>query len=158
VVNFDVPAQPEDYIHRVGRTARAGATGEAYTFVSPDEEAELRSIERAVGRAIPRRTLEGFDYTAKETERFEVPVGERVAAMRAQRQKARERQKEKEARKQGGGATNPSGTTGGARAGAGPRSGSSSSRPTSGGGSASRGRRGPRRPGGGGGSPSGSAS
>jgi ATP-dependent RNA helicase RhlE len=49
VVNFDVPAAPEDYIHRVGRTARAGAVGDAVTFVSPAEEADLRSIERAIG-------------------------------------------------------------------------------------------------------------
>ena len=43
VVNFDVPLVPEDYIHRVGRTARAEATGDAFTFVSPQEEADLRS-------------------------------------------------------------------------------------------------------------------
>jgi len=62
VVNFDVPKVPEDYIHRVGRTARAGATGEAFTFVSPEEEGDVRSIERAVGRRLPRRTLAGFEY------------------------------------------------------------------------------------------------
>jgi ATP-dependent RNA helicase RhlE len=153
VVNFDVPAQPEDYIHRVGRTARAGATGEAYTFVSPEEEAELRSIERAVGRSIPRRTLDGFDYTAKESERFEVPVAERVAAMRAQRQKARERQKENEARRARSGGAPSSG--GSPKSGGGPSSGSAKGGGASGG-SASRSgagsgrRRGPRRPGGGG--------
>ena len=99
VVNFDVPAQAEDYIHRVGRTARAGATGEAYTFVSPEEESELRAIEHAVGRKIDRRKLEGFDYTAKAAERFEIPMGERIAAIREQRKKARERQKANEARR-----------------------------------------------------------
>ena len=50
VVNFDVPLVPEDYIHRVGRTARAETTGDAFTFVSPEEEGELRGIERAIGR------------------------------------------------------------------------------------------------------------
>ena len=54
VVNFDVPNQPEDYIHRVGRTARADATGDAYTLVSPGEEKGLGAIERAVGVRIPR--------------------------------------------------------------------------------------------------------
>src|SRR5216117_2975740 len=49
VVNFDVPAVPDDYIHRVGRTARAEATGAAFTFVSPEEEGDLRAIERAIG-------------------------------------------------------------------------------------------------------------
>jgi ATP-dependent RNA helicase RhlE len=62
VVNFDVPAAPEDYIHRVGRTGRAEATGEAFTFVSPEEEAPLRAIERAIGRPLPRVMLPDFDY------------------------------------------------------------------------------------------------
>ena len=53
VVNFDVPHLPEDYIHRVGRTARAEATGDAFTFVAPEEEGELRQIERAVGNGCP---------------------------------------------------------------------------------------------------------
>jgi len=91
VVNFDVPNVADDYIHRVGRTARAGATGEAYTFVSPEEEANVRGIERAVGRSIVRRTLEDFDYGAPEEERFEVPVGERVAALKARRKRERQR-------------------------------------------------------------------
>jgi ATP-dependent RNA helicase RhlE len=57
VINFDVPGQPEDYVHRVGRTARAGATGDALTFVSPSEEGGLRAIERTVGRRIDRRQI-----------------------------------------------------------------------------------------------------
>jgi ATP-dependent RNA helicase RhlE len=57
VVNFDVPKAPEDYIHRVGRTARAGAAGDAITLVSPEEEADLQAIERGVGRRITRRAL-----------------------------------------------------------------------------------------------------
>jgi ATP-dependent RNA helicase RhlE len=85
VVNFDVPHLPEDYIHRVGRTARAGATGEALTFVSAEEVNELRAIERTVAKDLPRRTLDGFDYQAKPAERLEIPVADRLAAMRAQR-------------------------------------------------------------------------
>jgi ATP-dependent RNA helicase RhlE len=61
VVNFDVPAVPEDYVHRVGRTGRAEATGDAFTFVSPQEEADLRRIEQAIGRKLPRITVPGFD-------------------------------------------------------------------------------------------------
>jgi ATP-dependent RNA helicase RhlE len=64
VINFDVPHVAEDYIHRVGRTARAERTGSAFTFVSPDEESDLRGIEKAVGRRLPRVTLPDFDYTA----------------------------------------------------------------------------------------------
>ena len=91
VINFDVPHVPDDYIHRVGRTARAGATGEALTFVSPEEVNELRAIERAVAKVLPRRTVDGFDYQAKPAERFEIPVAERLAAMRAQKAQARAR-------------------------------------------------------------------
>jgi len=104
VVNFDVPNVPEDYIHRVGRTARADATGDAFTFVSPEEEPDLRAIERAVGRSLPRITVSGFDYGQKPVERFEVPIGERIAAIRARRAEERKRAKEKEERRTRGGA------------------------------------------------------
>ncbi|HET6638883.1 MAG TPA: DEAD/DEAH box helicase [Gemmatimonadota bacterium] len=73
VVNFDVPHTPDDYIHRVGRTARAELTGDAYTLVSPEEEPTIRAIERALGRAIDRRTVEGFDYQAPVESRLEAP-------------------------------------------------------------------------------------
>jgi ATP-dependent RNA helicase RhlE len=62
VVNFDVPAASEDYIHRVGRTGRAEATGEAFTFVAPEDEPGLRAIERAIGKPLPRVLLPDFDY------------------------------------------------------------------------------------------------
>jgi len=96
VVNFDVPLASEDYIHRVGRTARAELTGEAYTFMSPQEEGDLKSIERAVGKALPRVTIPDFDYAARVTERFEVPIGERLAAHRAHRSNERARTRAKE--------------------------------------------------------------
>ncbi|HEU5197162.1 MAG TPA: DEAD/DEAH box helicase [Methylomirabilota bacterium] len=85
VVNFDVPPAPEDYIHRVGRTARAEAVGDALTLVSPAEEADLRSIERAVGTRIRRVTLPNFDYTARPAERLEIPLAQRLAAHRGHR-------------------------------------------------------------------------
>jgi len=99
VVNFDVPAMPEDYIHRVGRTARAEATGDAYTFVSPEEEADLRAIERAVGKPLPRVTVQGFDYAHKPNERFEVPIAERIAEIRKRKAEERARAKAKAERK-----------------------------------------------------------
>ncbi len=102
VVNFDVPNVPEDYIHRVGRTARAGATGEAFTFVAPDEEGELRAIERAVGKSIPRRKLEGFNYDSKPAEKLEIPIQERIAEIRARKADERARAKAKLERKAGG--------------------------------------------------------
>jgi len=99
VVNFDVPGVADDYIHRSGRTARAEATGDAFTFVSPDEEGDLRAIERAFGKPIPRVTVPGFDYTARTTERLEIPLGERIAAIRARKTQERARGKENVARR-----------------------------------------------------------
>jgi ATP-dependent RNA helicase RhlE len=61
VVNFDLPNVPEDYVHRIGRTARAGASGAAISLVSPDEMAYLRDIERLIRRSIPRVVVAGFE-------------------------------------------------------------------------------------------------
>src|SRR5262249_1913103 len=72
VVNFDVPNVPEDYIHRVGRTARAEATGDAFTFVAPNEVADMERIERAIAKRLPRITVPGFDYSRRPDERLEV--------------------------------------------------------------------------------------
>jgi ATP-dependent RNA helicase RhlE len=85
VVNFDVPKVPDDYIHRVGRTARAEATGDAFTFVAPEEEADLRDIEKAIHKRLPRITVPGFDYSARPAAPLEVPLGQRIAAIRAQK-------------------------------------------------------------------------
>jgi ATP-dependent RNA helicase RhlE len=89
VVNFDVPSSPEDYVHRVGRTARAEAKGDAFTFVSPGEEADVRGIERVIGRRLPRLTLAGFDYGGRPATKLEVPLHERLAVARAQRAQRR---------------------------------------------------------------------
>ena len=62
VINYDVPQQPEDYVHRIGRTGRAAATGDAYTFMSPDEIAMVRTIERMIGQQIPRISVPGYDF------------------------------------------------------------------------------------------------
>jgi ATP-dependent RNA helicase RhlE len=102
VVNFDVPADPDSYIHRVGRTARAERLGDAWTFVSRQEEGDLRAIERAVGRPIGRRTLEGFDYAKRAAEKLEIPIQERIAEIRARKAEDRRRASAKAARKSGG--------------------------------------------------------
>jgi len=91
VVNFDVPQAPDDYIHRVGRTGRAEATGEAFTFVSPDEEPDLRDIERAIGRRLPRVTVPDFDYAARPKTRFEIPLAQRIAEIRTRKREERAR-------------------------------------------------------------------
>jgi len=62
VINYDVPQQAEDYVHRIGRTGRAAKEGDAYTFMSPDEIGMVRTIERMIGQPIPRISVPGFDF------------------------------------------------------------------------------------------------
>ncbi len=101
VVNFDVPMVPEDYIHRVGRTGRAEATGDAFTFVAPEEEGELKAIEKAISKRLPRVILPGFDYAARAEQKLEVPLAERIAVIRAKKAEDRARAKAKEQRRAG---------------------------------------------------------
>jgi ATP-dependent RNA helicase RhlE len=99
VVNFDVPKVPEDYIHRVGRTARAEAVGDAFTLVAPDEEEDLRRIERVIGKRLPRVMVPDFDYGARAGARLEIPLGDRIAAIRAKKADDRARAQAKSQRR-----------------------------------------------------------
>ena len=63
VINFDVPAAPEDYVHRIGRTGRAGKAGQAFTLVTPVEEPSIRGIEKLTGQALKRVLLPTFGGT-----------------------------------------------------------------------------------------------
>jgi ATP-dependent RNA helicase RhlE len=98
VINFDVPGQPEDYIHRVGRTARAEMTGSAFTFVAPDEEESLRAIEQAIAKRLPRVTLPDFDYQARAAS-LEVPHAQRIAEIRKRKAEDRMRAQANAARR-----------------------------------------------------------
>jgi ATP-dependent RNA helicase RhlE len=62
VISYDVPQQPEDYVHRIGRTGRATKEGDAFTFMSPDEIAMVRTIEAVIGKPIPRVSVPGYDF------------------------------------------------------------------------------------------------
>jgi ATP-dependent RNA helicase RhlE len=101
VVNFDVPEVPDDYIHRVGRTARAEAVGDAFTFVAPDEEQDLRRIERVIGKRLPRVIVPDFDYRSAEGAQLEIPLAERIAAIRAKKAEDRARGEAKKKRRLG---------------------------------------------------------
>src|SRR4051812_21172941 len=68
VVNFDFPMHEEDYVHRIGRTGRAQAVGDAISFITPEDQAQPRSLERFIGRGIVRKKAEGFDYNAAAPE------------------------------------------------------------------------------------------
>jgi ATP-dependent RNA helicase RhlE len=99
VVNFDVPKVPEDYIHRVGRTARAEAVGDAFTFVAPDEDDDLRRIERVLGKRLPRVIVPDFDYAARAGARLEIPIADRIVAIRAKKAEDRARAEAKTRRR-----------------------------------------------------------
>jgi ATP-dependent RNA helicase RhlE len=68
VVNFDFPMHAEDYVHRIGRTGRAQAIGDAISFVMHEDQAALKALERFIGRGITRKRAESFDYNAAGTE------------------------------------------------------------------------------------------
>lgn len=80
VVNYEVPATAEDYIHRVGRTARAGRDGAALTLVSPEEEATLASIERVAGIRLERSKLSGFSDGRSDEQ---IKLTSEIAALRS---------------------------------------------------------------------------
>jgi ATP-dependent RNA helicase RhlE len=76
VVNYDFPMHSEDYVHRIGRTGRAHAVGDAISFVTPEDQGHLRSLERFIGRGIVRKKAEQFDYDAPSPPRQERRRGE----------------------------------------------------------------------------------
>ncbi|MDE3057047.1 MAG: DEAD/DEAH box helicase [Bacteroidota bacterium] len=92
VINFDVPAFAEDYVHRIGRTGRAEATGDAITFVSPAEQMNVKKIERFISKRFVVERFPGFDYSQETVENFH--RGERHEAFshanRPQKQKENE--------------------------------------------------------------------
>jgi ATP-dependent RNA helicase RhlE len=77
VVNFDFPMHAEDYVHRIGRTGRAHAVGDAISFVTPEDHGPLRTLERFIGRGIVRKRAEGFDYAAAAPPMSEAERGDR---------------------------------------------------------------------------------
>jgi ATP-dependent RNA helicase RhlE len=77
VVNFDFPMHAEDYVHRIGRTGRALAIGDAISFVTPEDHAALRTLERFIGRGVVRKRAEGFDYQSAAPASLEPERGER---------------------------------------------------------------------------------
>jgi ATP-dependent RNA helicase RhlE len=64
VINYDIPDTTDAYIHRIGRTGRAEREGDAFTLITPDDDATVRALERVLGKPIARRRLDGFDYAA----------------------------------------------------------------------------------------------
>jgi len=68
VINFDMPDTADAYIHRIGRTGRAQRSGEAFTFVTPDNEALVKKIEKIMKKKLPRKTLHDFDYSIPKPE------------------------------------------------------------------------------------------
>lgn len=123
VINFDLPNVPEDYVHRIGRTGRAGANGEALSLVSGDESKLLRDIERLIKRSIPRQVIAGFEVDPNAPVTRSVDADDRPPA-----QRRRPSRPGGNARGAGGGNGNSSGrarSSGGGRSGPSARGNSS---------------------------------
>jgi ATP-dependent RNA helicase RhlE len=88
VVNYELPNVPEDYVHRIGRTGRAGSSGEAVSLVCSDESAFLRDIERLTNRSIERVVIEGFAPAPGAARASQPPAGERRQRQEPRRGKA----------------------------------------------------------------------
>ena len=86
VINYDVPENPEDYVHRIGRTGRALAVGDAYTLSTPENESDVRDIERFIGKQIPRLKLPGFEYKALSVVKAVAKVHQAYQGRRATKQ------------------------------------------------------------------------
>ena len=127
VINYDFPMHSEDYVHRIGRTGRAHAVGDAISFVSPDENGDLRSVERFIGRGIVRKRAEGFNYQAaaepmsREDERPRQPQGQRQGQGGRGRSQGQSRPQGNSSASRSGGGPRPSAA--GPRGGSAPRSG-----------------------------------
>jgi ATP-dependent RNA helicase RhlE len=115
VVNFELPHVPEDYVHRIGRTGRAGATGEAVSLVSPEEGGRLRDIERVIRRSLPRVPVPGFEPGRPGSQPAEVIESEDRPPRPARRPSAPARKPARE------GSRGPVGANGSARNGSGPK-------------------------------------
>ena len=82
IVNFDIPEDPEVYVHRVGRTARMGAAGKAFTIVSRDQGDQLTNVEALINMVIPQATIEGFEPTPPPADWIDVMPGDAPAGPR----------------------------------------------------------------------------
>src|SRR4051812_40980097 len=85
VVNFDFPMHSEDYVHRIGRTGRAHAVGDAISFITPEDQTPLRALERFIGRGIVRKKAEGFDYNMEAPPREDRVRGQPRGDLRERR-------------------------------------------------------------------------
>ena len=88
VINYDIPFHPEDYVHRIGRTARAMASGTAYTFASPGEESSIRSIEKTIGMSLNLHEWEGMAELRKVKSEPSKPRRPRKKRARANKNEA----------------------------------------------------------------------
>ncbi len=88
VINYDAPKDPEGYVHRVGRTARAGETGVAITFMSGGEIGDVKAVEHLLGSKIPRVNIPGFSVFAEEGEGAEITTTTEVPKDKRSQQKA----------------------------------------------------------------------
>ena len=132
VVNFDLPNVPEDYVHRIGRTGRAGATGEAVSLVCVDEHQLLKDIEKLIKRQVPQEVIAGFepDPNAKPEPILRRSQGGGGGGGRAPRQGQGQGQSQGQGQRNGQGrSSQAAASAGGARSGGSPAKSASGARP-----------------------------
>ena len=115
VINYDFPMHVEDYIHRIGRTGRANAIGDAISFVTSEDHGELRALERFIGRGIVRKKAEGFNYTAAAPPYNPADNERRFASPQGQGRPQQRGQQQRPGQSRGPGRSSPHNHGGGAR-------------------------------------------
>jgi ATP-dependent RNA helicase RhlE len=102
VVNYDMPHVAEDYVHRIGRTGRAGVEGEAVSLVSPEDRPLMAAIERLINRKVEQRVIDGFEPGTRGEARHEQPRREQQPQRRPQQQQQRHSRGQQQPRRGGG--------------------------------------------------------
>ncbi len=93
VINYQVPENAEDYVHRIGRTGRANSEGDAFTLLDADEISHASSIERFIGQKVERRRVEGFNYHYSTLLDADAPTPEKLAKIFSRRKKGKSRRR-----------------------------------------------------------------
>tara|TARA_R100001143_G_scaffold16051_1_gene18349 strand:- start:630 stop:1904 length:1275 start_codon:yes stop_codon:yes gene_type:complete len=89
VINYDLPDVPEDYVHRIGRTARAGSDGEAISLLSEDQTKQIKAIEKVLKRSLPRTVIPGFEPSARPAMAADDKPARKAPAARRRRPQSR---------------------------------------------------------------------
>jgi ATP-dependent RNA helicase RhlE len=102
VINYDLPRSADDHVHRIGRTGRAGASGVAISFVTPEAESHFRLIEKRQGKRVARERIEGFEPKPLDAEASSAPPLDPNGGIKGKRKSKKDKLREAAARETGG--------------------------------------------------------